>query len=77
MSNLNGMHSTSKAPFMNSVAAVLADPCTSNALRQQIQVDLTRDPLDALADAERQLELCRIRVQEVFDSHSLKIEQEE
>ena len=56
---------------------MLADPCTSNALRQQIQVDLTRDPLDALADAERQLELCRIRVQEVFDSHSLKMEQEE
>ena len=73
VSNLSGMSTPSKTPFMSAVSAVLEDPSTSNSLRQRIQADIVRDPIDALNDAERHVELCRMRVKEVFWTHNLDV----
>lgn len=70
MSTLSGMNSQTQTSFMTSVNAVLLDPSTSNSLRQRLHADLTRDPLDALNDAECLLELSQLRVKEVLSAHT-------
>lgn len=73
MSNLSGMSTPSITAFMTAVSAVLEDPSTSNSLRQRVQSDIARDPLDALSDAERHLDLCRMRVKEVFGANKINL----
>ncbi|KGG87394.1 hypothetical protein P245_20230 [Comamonas thiooxydans] len=59
--------------FYKAASALISDPSTSNALRQRIEVDMVRDPIDALADAEALHELARIRAQEVFTAHKASL----
>ena len=43
------------------IAALVADPTTSQTLRDMLTASLNRDPLDALADAEVLTDILRAR----------------
>lgn len=61
----------SLSSFNKAASALISDPSTSNALRQRIEVDMARDPIDALTDAEALHELARMRAREVFTAHKV------
>lgn len=50
------------------LATVVADPATTYRLRSRIEEDTTRDPIDALNDAELLYKLCALRVEQALRS---------
>lgn len=67
---LECMPTQTQSAFQTALFAVTTDPSTSNALRQRLELDIRRDPLDALADAEMLLSLAKMRVDEVLETHT-------
>lgn len=56
---------------------VLEDPATTYALRQRIQDDARRDPLDCLTDAEVHHALSSLRVQAILRGPHRAVEGDE
>ncbi len=45
------------------IRAAMADPCTSYTLKDQLEIALDRDPVDALSDAELLVRLLKARLE--------------
>lgn len=53
----------SMADIDKRIKMIMADPCTSHALKDTLQTALDRDPVDALLDAKVLLMLLKLRLE--------------
>ncbi|MEQ6436259.1 hypothetical protein V8Z74_14690 [Comamonas sp. w2-DMI] len=70
---LKGMDFYQDKTYAQAVEAVLADRSTSHYLRERLEHDKLRDPVDAMRDAEILLILAVKREQEVFDEANMML----